>query len=187
MPLGQPPIEDEILRTLLMINSTAELDADQRSKMKVLKEEINSESETEAETDVDVGESAEQKLEPDIILKLVLKPVLQAALLELLAKLLNNDPEARKALIKLLTATNTPGIIRKALTHALAEFMDRGYTHAAEVLREAYSKSKEPDYFIKMVRVASPSCADTLQSKPRLSAFPPIPKPKSCSFGPMNS
>lgn len=178
MPFSQPPIEDEILRTLLLINSTAALDADQRSKMDVLKEEITSESETGAETDVDVGEAIEQKIEPDSILKLVLKPVLQAALLELLAKLLNNDPEARKALIKLLTATNTPAIIRKALTQALAAFMDRGYTNAAEVLREAYSKSKEPDYFIKMVRAASPACADTLQSKPRLSPFPPIPKPK---------
>lgn len=178
MPFNAPPIEDEILRTLLLINSTAPLDAEQRSKMKVLEDELSSESDTEAETDVDAGESVEQKLETDSILKLVLKPVLQAALLELLAKLLNNDPEARKALIKLLTATNTPGVIRKALTHALAEFMDRGYTNAAAVLREAYSKSKEPDYFIRMIRAASPSCADSLQAKPRSFSFPPMPKPK---------
>ncbi len=178
MPFGAPPIEDEILRALLMINSTAELDADQRSKMNVLKEEIDSESETEAETDVDVGESAGQKSEPDSILRLVLKPVLQAALLELLAKLLNNDPEAHKALVKLLIATNTPANIRKALTYALADFLDRGYANAAAVLREAYSKSTEPDYFIRMVSAASPSCAETLKAKPRPSPFPPVLKPK---------
>ena len=182
MAVGESRIEDEILRTLLMLNSSATIDPDQRSKINALREEIQSESDTEIETDVGTaagtGESATQKLEQDSILKLVYKPILQAALLELLAKLLNNDPEARKALIKLLTAANTPGIIRKALTHALAEFMEKGYKNAADVLREVYSKSKEPESLIRMIRAASPAAAESLRLSPRPAPFPPVPKPK---------
>lgn len=180
MSESKVPIEDEILRTLLMLNSKDEIGADQRVTIKAIQEEIDSmaETEREAETDVGTDEAAKQNLAPASLLQLLLKPALRGAVLELLAKLLNNDPEAHKALVKLLTATNTPEVLRRALTSALAECMERGYANAENVLREAYSKSKEPDHFIALVRGASSISADTLQSKQRLTPFQLVPKPK---------
>ena len=172
------PIEDEILRTLLMLNSKEEVGADQRVKMKAIQEEIDAMSETDIETDIDADEAVKQDLAPVSQLQFLLKPVLSEAILELLAKLLNSDPEAHKALVKLLTATNTPAVLRKALTSALAQCMERGYANAENVLREAYSKSKEPVHFIALVRAASSFSADSLELKQRPSIFPPIPKPR---------
>ena len=180
MSPSEVPIEDEILRTLLMLNSKDELSADQRVKAKAIQEEIDSLSETESdvETDVGVDEGAKQDLAPADLLQLLLKPALSSALLELLAKLLNNDPEAHKALVKLLIATNTPAVLRRALTSALAKCMELGYANAESVLREAYSKSNEPTHFIALVRGASNFSADSLQLKQRSTIFPPTPKPR---------
>lgn len=82
---------------------------------------------------------------PEDLLQLVLKPDLSSEVLELIAKLINNDPAARQALVKILTANTTSLGLRKTLTAVLARCAERGYTNALDVLEEALTKVNMPE------------------------------------------
>ncbi len=173
-------IEDEILRVLLL------LIADRRSKGKDkigerairvdLKKAARLVTETEAETESS-GE-AEKSMVPVDLLQLILKPDLPAAVLEMIAKLLNSDPQAHRALVKLLTATSTPANVRTALTAVLAKCTEHGYSNAENVLREALTKTKELTVLKQLtvtIQSTSRYTADYLKLNP---SHTPTPKPR---------
>lgn len=142
-----PRIEDEILRVLLLLISNRRLKGEVRINEGALLEELEHKVhppvEGESEEGAQTGEKVEQELVPGDLLQLVLKPDLPPEVLEMIAKLLNNDPEARRALVKLLTASSTPANIRSALTAVLAKCVEHGYSNAENVLRESLTKVRE--------------------------------------------
>lgn len=169
------PIENEILRALLMIvsrrRSQGELEVDQGIIVHELKEAVHTETERGGETQ----ESAGQDLVPEDLLQLVLKPNLPADVLEMIAKLLNNDPAARQALVKVLTASSTSSSVRKALTAVLAKCAEHGFSNALDVLEEALSKVDMPEIrkqLTSTVEITSRYTADTLRLNPS-----PLPTP----------
>ncbi len=168
-------IENEILKTLLLIvfrrRSKGELEVDQGEIVQELKDVVHADSERGSETQ----ESAGQNLVPVDLLQLVLKPDLPADVLEMIAKLLNNDPAARQALVKVLTSNTTSLGLRKALTAVLTKCAERGYSNALDVLEEALLKVNMPEIrqqLTKSVVSTSRYVADTLRVNPT-----PIPSP----------
>jgi hypothetical protein len=93
---------------------------------------------------------------------LVLKPDLPAEVLEMIAKLLNNDPKARQALVKLLSASSTSSSLRKALTAVLAKCAEHGYSNALDVLREALAKSNSPEVHKQLMETIEDTSRYTL-------------------------
>ncbi len=168
-------IENEILKALLLIvalrRSEGELDIDQNVVTQELKDVHHTESDRRGETQ----ESAGQELVPLDLLQLVLKPDLPADVLELIAKLLNNDPAARQALVKVLTSNMTSLRVRSALTAVLTRCAEHGYTNALDVLEEALTKVNMPEIrqqLTKSVNSTSRYVADTLRVNPT-----PLPTP----------
>lgn len=180
MPKTKLDIADEILRVLLLMlarrrRAEGEKEFDQKIIIADLKNELESATEIETEGRI------EQDLVPVSLLQLMLKPNLPAEILEMLARLLNNDPQAHQALVKLLTATNTPSNVRDALTAVLAKCLEHGYSNAGNVLREALRKSNQPaisSQLTRTIELTSSYAADYLRPRPMLSPFPTVPKPK---------
>jgi len=171
-------IEDEILRVLLLLvanrRSKGEKEIDQRAIVNATLIDI------EAESGSETRDQAAQALVPESLLQLVLTPDLPAAILEMIAKLLNNDPDAHRALVKLLTSTNTPVNIRSALTAILAKCTEHGYSNAENVLREALTKSNDlsvSKQLTQTIEQTSRYTADYFKLNPQPTMIP-IPKPK---------
>lgn len=183
--MSQPKIriEDEILRVLLLLiakrRSKGEKEIDQRT--------LTNEALTEIETDAgsETDEQAALARVPQSLLQLVLKPDLPAAVLEMIAKLLNNDPDAHRALVKLLTSTSTPSNVRRALTAVLAKCTEHGYSNAENVLREALIESKDLSVSKQLtatIQRTSRYTADYFKLLPQ-PTMAPTPKPKGYPYG----
>lgn len=175
------PIEDEILRVLLLLvarrRSEGELEIDegfirhdldealQKKMAKAKQSREKTDAETEVETDIDTSarDQEEQSLVPADLLQLVLKPDLPAAVLEMIAKLLNNDPNAHQALVKLLTATSTAALVRRALTAVLAKCAEHGYSNALDVLTEALTKAKVPGIYQSLMNTIDNTSKNTVE------------------------
>lgn len=169
MPISPKAIENEILQALLLIvsrrRSQGELEIDQGIVVLELEESVHTETERGSETQ----ESAGQDLVPGDLLQLVLKPNLPADVLEMLAKLLNNDPAARQALVKVLTSNSTSLAVRKALAAVLAKCAEHGYSNALEVLDEALTKVNMPEIrrqLTNSVEITSRYTAEMLRLNP---------------------
>jgi hypothetical protein len=182
MPKTKLDIADEILRVLLLILARRRrAEGEKEFDQKIIVADLKKELEIEPATDIETAGRIEQDLVPVSLLQLMLKPNLPAEILELLARLLNNDPQAHQALVKLLTATNTPSNIREALTAVLAKCLEHGYSNAGNVLREALRKSNQPaisSQLTRTIELTSSYAADYLRPRPMPSPFPIVPRPK---------
>lgn len=169
MLISPKAIENEILHALMLIvacrRSQGEFEMDQGVIAHELYESVHTETDKGGETQ----ESAGQDLVPGDLLQLVLKPNLPADVLEMIAKLLNNDPAARQALVKVLTSNSTSVSVRKALTAVLAKCAEHGYSNALEVLDEALTKVNMPEIrrqLTNSVEMTSRYTADMLRLNP---------------------
>ena len=136
-------IEDQILKALLQIFARRRGEGETAIASAL--------TEIEQDDTIDTRGKAKHELVPPDLLQLVLQPDLNEYILDLIARMLNNDPAARDELVKILSSQNTAYKLRLALTRVLAKCVEHGYSNAEEVLRAALSNTKELKLYKQLV------------------------------------
>lgn len=92
-------------------------------------------------TDIETEGNISLENQPSNILQLVLKPVLTPYLMELINKILRDDPEAVKELVEILVKKKQPTLVLQFIIGALAKALKHGYSGPELVLREVMTKA----------------------------------------------